>query len=90
MSSNIISNNIDLNNKKIVNCFDADESVIIHKVDILHDLENIIKKLEMIGSNFSIISDLRDIRDFREFREISNGFYDIALNLIKIKLDLKN
>ena len=74
--------NIDLNNKNL-KCFDADESVIIHKVDILVDLENIIEKLEKIEFIFLKFTESSNLR------EIGFLFSNIAMSLRKIKNDLK-
>ena len=71
--------NIDLNNMNL-KFYDADESVIIHKVDIVVDLENIIEKLGRIETIFKESSNLR---------EIGFLFSSIANSLRKIKSDLK-
>ena len=68
--------NIDLNNK----CYDADKSVIIHKVDIVFNLKIIIEKLERIENIF---------KESSNFREIGFLFSDIVNSLRKIKNDLK-
>ena len=58
MSSNTIvgltnpSNCDDPVTKMSSNSFDADESVIIHKVEILNNLENIIEKIEKLEISF--------------------------------------
>ena len=60
--------------------YDADKSVIIHKVDIVVDLENIIENLGKIETIFKESSNLR---------EIGFLFSSIANSLRKIKNDLK-
>ena len=83
MSSNTIvglinpSNGNDSVTKMISNSFDADESVIIRKVEFLNNLENIIERIEKIGNKLLRIS------------EISHDFRGLAFDLSIIKNDLK-
>ena len=83
MSSNTIvgltnpSNGDDSVTKMFSNSFDADESVIIHKVEILDNLENIIERIEKIGNKLLRIS------------EIGHDFRGLAFDLSIIKNDLK-
>ena len=59
-----------------MSAYDADQSVIIHKVDIVNDLENIIENLKRIETIFKESSNLR---------EIGFLFSSIANSLRKIK-----
>ena len=82
MSSNTIvgltnPSNDDSVTKMSSNSFDADESVIIHKVEFLDNLENIIKGIEKIGNKILRIS------------EIGYEFGCLAFDLSIIKNDLK-
>ena len=83
MSSNTIvgltnpSNGNDSVTKMISNSFDADESVIIRKVEFLNNLENIIERIEKIGNKLLRIS------------EIGHDFRGLAFDLSIIKNDLK-
>ena len=83
MSSNTIVglstpiNPDDLVTKMYSNSFDADESVIIHKVELLNNLENIIERIEKIGNKLLRIS------------EIGHDFRGLAFDLSIIKNDLK-
>ena len=62
--------------KMSLNSFDADESVIIHKVEFLDNLENIIERIERIGNKLLRIS------------EIGHDFRGLAFDLSIIKNDL--
>ena len=83
MSSNTIVglstpiNPDDLVTKMYSNSFDADESVIIHKVELLNNLKNIIERIEKIGNKLLRIS------------EIGHDFRGLAFDLSIMKNDLK-
>ena len=67
----------DLVTKMYSNSFHADQSVIIHKVELLNNLEHIIQKIEKIGNKLLRIS------------EIGYQFRGLVFHLSIIKNDLK-